>query len=178
MLQWSSTNLGRAPHPEVARAPCPVPTATPVKAAFLLKDCVAQSWAHPACKCQGCGSASAHAVFWGKGRLSLPLAQGVCPKLLFLSWYWRAARRPLAFLMLDIPPRCGEGHQSWRGLLLRAASCTQSRRTPVQTYSVPPSSLFSLLGDAVSILLSITAAASAKCDIAYPFSKSLKYASV
>lgn len=107
MVQYSGTKLAGAPHPKLARAPCPLPTARPVRAASLPTDWLAQRWEGLACKRMGCGGASARTVFWGRGDPTHVWHKGWLPSCYFLNWYWRAARRPLVFLKLDIPPRPG-----------------------------------------------------------------------
>lgn len=83
-----------------------------------------------------------------------------------LNSYWRAARRPLVFLKLDIPPRHGQKATS------SGVDFFQKQLPPpkaCQNLFHAPGRHFSLLG--ISVLLSITPAASAKSDIIYPINK-------
>lgn len=87
-----------------------------------------------------------------------------------LNWYWRAARRPLVFLKLDIPPRHGQKATS------SGVGFFQKQLPPpkaCQNLFHAPGRHFSLLG--ISILLSITPGASAKSDITYSFQQEIQF---
>lgn len=148
-ISWSSMSLA---------------TARPVTAASLPKDCCPELGR--SClqvsrlqECLGtcCFLRGDHSPVWYYGCLL---------HCCLLNCYWRAARRSLVFLKLDIPPRHGQkatssGVYFFQKQLPLPKTCQKLFHAPGRH--------FSLLG--LSILLYITPATSAKSGITYPFNK-------